>query len=128
MLAPWMSRKDDVVWQRCSRLAPGPALPGLAVQGYGSAGAVDFAWDDPGAGCEVIKSPCDPDTDGIVGDGMTYHIKVRFRVDASGLVTRAQIIEGSGNSALDAAVLRAAGSMSFACKMEAQGVRSYRVG
>ena len=31
---------------------------------------------------------------------MTYHIKVRFRVDSSGLVTRAQITEGSGNSAL----------------------------
>ena len=104
----------------------GAGAPGLAGQGYGSAGAGDFAWDDPGAGCEVIKNP-DPDTDGIVGDGMTYHIKVRFRVDSSGLVTRAQITEGSGNSALDAAVLRAAGSMSFACKAEAQGVKSYRV-
>ena len=64
---------------------------------------------------------------GIVGDGMTYHIKVRFRVDPSGLVTSAQITEGSGNSELDTAVLSAARRMSFACNAEAHGVKSYRV-
>ncbi|MDE0229206.1 MAG: energy transducer TonB [Spirochaetaceae bacterium] len=104
----------------------GAGAPGLTGQGYGSAGSGDFAWDDPGAGCEVISNP-DPKTAGIGGDGMTYHIKVRFRVDASGLVTSAQITEGSGNSALDAAVLTAARRMSFACKAEARGVKSYRV-
>ena len=104
----------------------GAGAPGLVGQGYGSAGAGDFAWDDPGAGCEVIANP-DPETKGIVGEGMTYHIKVRFRVDPSGLVTSAQITEGSGNSALDAAVLSAARRMSFACKAEAYGVKSYQV-
>ena len=104
----------------------GAGAPGLAGQGYGSAGAGEFAWDDPGAGCEVLANP-DPDTKGIVGDGMTYRIKVRFRVDPSGLVTSAQIIEGSGNSDLDTAVLRAARRMSFACKAEANGVKSYQV-
>ena len=74
----------------------------------------------------MIKNP-DPDTAGIVGDGMTYHIKVRFRVDPSGLVTSAQITEGSGNSELDTAVLSAARRMSFACNAEAHGVKSYRV-
>ena len=104
----------------------GAGAPGLVGRGFGSAGAGDFDWDDPGAGCEVIENP-DPETAGIVGDGMTYHIKVRFRVDPSGLVTSAQIIEGSGNSALDAAVLRAARRMSFTCQAEAHGVKSYEV-
>ena len=103
----------------------GAGAPGLAGRGYGSAGAGDFAWDD-GAGCEVLKNP-DPDTKGIIGEGMTYHIKVRFRVDQTGLVTSAQITEGSGNSELDTAVLTAARRMSFACKAEAQGVKSYQV-
>ena len=104
----------------------GAGAPGLAGRGLGSAGAGEFAWDDPGAGCEVLANP-DPETAGIVGDGMTYHIKVRFRVDPSGLVTSAQITEGSGNSELDAAVLSAARRMSFACKAEAHGVKSYQV-
>ena len=104
----------------------GAGAPGLTGQGYGSAGAGEFAWDDPGAGCEVLANP-DPDTAGIVGEGMTYHIKVRFRVDPNGLVTRTQITQGSGNSELDAAVLRAAQHMSFACKAEAHGVKSYQV-
>ena len=104
----------------------GAGAPGLVGRGFGSAGAGDFDWDDPGTGCEVIKNP-DPDTAGIVGDGMTYHIKVRFRVDPSGLVTSAQITEGSGNSELDTAVLSAARRMSFACNAEAHGVKSYRV-
>jgi TonB family protein len=104
----------------------GAGAPGLVGQGYGSAGAGDFAWDDPGAGCEVITNP-DPNTKGIIGEGMTYHIKVRFRVDPSGLVTSAQITEGSGISALDTAVLTAARRMSFACKAEAHGVKTYQV-
>ena len=104
----------------------GAGAPGLVGRGVGSAGAGDFAWDDPGTGCEVLENP-DPATKGIVGDGMTYHIKVRFRVDPRGLVTSAQITEGSGNSALDAAVLSAARRMSFACSAEAHGVKSYRV-
>ena len=104
----------------------GAGAPGLAGRGYGSAGAGDFAWDDNGAGCEVISNP-DPDTADIIGEGMTYHIKVRFRVDSTGLVTSAQITEGSGNSALDAEVLSAARRMSFACKAEAAGVKSYQV-
>lgn len=104
----------------------GAGAPGLVGQGHGSAGTGDFEWDDTGAGCEVISNP-DPETAGIVGEGMTYHIKVRFRVDPNGLVTRTQITEGSGNSALDAAVLSAAQRMSFACKAEAQGVKSYQV-
>ena len=104
----------------------GAGAPGLTGQGYGSAGAGDFAWDDPGAGCEVLKNP-DPETKGILGEGMTYHIKVRFRVDPSGLVTSAQITQGSGNSKLDTAVLSAARRMSFACKAEAYGVKSYQV-
>ena len=104
----------------------GAGAPGLVGQGYGSAGAGEFAWDDPGAGCEVLKNP-DPNTKGILGEGMTYRIKVRFRVDPSGLVTSAQITEGSGNSSLDAAVLTAARQMSFACKAEAHGVKSYEV-
>ena len=61
---------------------------------------------------------------------MTYRIKVRFRVGPSGLVTSAQIAQGSGNSELDAAVLSAARRMSFACKAgkaEAYGVTSYQV-
>ena len=105
----------------------GAGAPGLTGQGYGSAGAGDFAWDDPGAGCEVLKNP-DPETRGILGEGMTYHIKVRFRVDPSGLVTSAQITQGSGNSKLDTAVLSAARRMSFACNAEAYGVKSYQVG
>ena len=50
---------------------------------------------------------------------MTYHIKVRFRVDPNGLVTSAQITQGSGNGELDTDVLSAARRMSFACKEEA---------
>ena len=104
----------------------GAGAPGLVGRGFGSAGAGDFDWDDPGTGCEVIANP-DPVTAGIVGDGMTYHIKVRFRVDPRGLVSSAQITEGSGNSELDTAVLSAARRMSFACNAEAHGVKSYRV-
>ena len=104
----------------------GTVSPGVRDRGIGGGGSGDFAWDDPGAGCEVVGNP-DPETAGIVADGMTYHIKVRFRVDPSGLVTSAQIIEGSGNSALDAAVLSAARRMSFSCNAEAHGVKSYKV-
>ena len=103
----------------------GNVSPGVRDRGIGG-GSGDFAWDDPGAGCQVVANP-DPETAGIVADGMTYHIKVRFRVDPSGLVTSAQITEGSGNSALDAAVLSAARRMSFSCNAEAHGVKSYRV-
>lgn len=104
----------------------GSVSPGVRDVGTGAGGSGDFSWDDPGAGCQVVANP-DPETTGIVADGMTYHIKVRFRVDPSGLVTSAQITEGSGNSALDAAVLSAARRMSFACNVEAHGVKSYRV-
>ena len=123
----------DELKRRCAllfaehRTEPDAAgAPGLVGRGYGSAGAGEFAWDDPGAGCEVLANP-DPDTAGILGEGMTYHIKVRFRVDPSGLGTSVQIIQGSGNSELDAAVLSAARRMSFACKAEARGVKSYQV-
>lgn len=91
--------------------------------GGGSSGVL---WDGDGDGCgEPVHDP-KPDVSGISGGGVTYSIEVRFRVDATGLVSGVNIVKG-GNSALNSAVLSAAREMRFNCSAEARGRRTYEI-
>ena len=84
--------------------------------------AFSVMWD--GAGCgEPVVDP-KPDVTGLSGGGVTYDIEVQFRLDASGLVTRVDIVRG-GSSELNNAVLTAARGMRFDCTTEARGRRTY---
>ena len=91
--------------------------------GGGSSGVV---WDGDGAGCGTPYHDPKPDVSGISGDGVEFHIEVQFRVDATGHVTRVDIVTG-GNSALNSAVLEAAREMRFDCTAEARGRRIYEI-
>ena len=83
-------------------------------------------WDGDGAGCgEPTHDPL-PNVKDISGGGVTYHIEVQFRLDASGLVTRVDIVRG-GSSELNNAVLTAARGMRFDCTAEARGRRTYEI-
>ena len=91
--------------------------------GGGSSGVM---WDGNGAGCGEPTHDPKPEVSGILGGGVTYHIEVQFRLDASGLVTRVDIVRG-GSSELNNAVLRAARGMRFDCAAEARGRRTYEI-
>ena len=83
-------------------------------------------WDGDGAGCgEPVHDP-KVDVSGISGGGVTYHIEVQFRVDATGQVTRVDIVKG-GSRELNSAVLSAARGMRFDCTAEARGRRTYEI-
>ena len=86
--------------------------------GGGSSGVV---WDGNGAGCgEPLWDP-KPDVSGITSGGVTYHIEVQFRLDATGQVTRVDIVKG-GNREVTiqplVVALRGGGSIGWPAKTE----------
>ena len=89
-------------------------------------GSWGVMWDGDGAGCGKPVVDPKPVVSGITGGGVTYHIEVQFRVDATGLVTGVDIVKG-GNREVNSAVLSAARGMRFDCTAEARGRRTYEM-
>jgi TonB family protein len=96
--------------------------------GRNGTGSSRVQWDEEGFGCDLRALPEPKLPDSVTGDGTTYHIVVRFRVNLDGRVMLSEIIKGSGISALDGAVLEAARQLSFTnCTRGARGKIPFRV-